>query len=205
MFIEGMFQIRTYFMHKNSIQEYVFCVQIRTGYDQCTVYLSKLVKYFWDMIKVDVECKQQHFMTNLVHLWLSQFWTSFVVHEFYLKHDVCTQGSHASAWEGMDTFSSTKLFLPLLWKLTGSYRSKTSHLCGLPESHKPKIPFRGIVTSPDSSCCALGEFLPKIVTPLAANRVPCKEFRRVHKRAPTIKIRAPLFVLTLSVRSRMYQ
>jgi hypothetical protein len=56
----------------------------------------------------------------------------------------------------------------LKYKLT-PYRSKPPHLYGLPKIHKPDILLRPIVSSIDSPCYAVAEFLHKILSPLAGN------------------------------------
>jgi hypothetical protein len=53
-------------------------------------------------------------------------------------------------------------------KLT-PHHSKPPHLYGLPKIHKPDIPLRPIVSSIDSPCYALSEFLHKILTPVVGN------------------------------------
>jgi hypothetical protein len=57
-------------------------------------------------------------------------------------------------------FTKHKTVLPAAWKykLT-SYYSKPPHLYGLPKIHKPDIPLRPMVSSTDSPCYALAEFL----------------------------------------------
>jgi hypothetical protein len=49
------------------------------------------------------------------------------------------------------------------------YHSKPSRFYGLPKIHTPDIPLRPIVSSIDSPCYALPEFLHKILSPLAGN------------------------------------
>jgi hypothetical protein len=53
-------------------------------------------------------------------------------------------------------------------KLT-PYQSKPPHLYGLPKIHKPDITLRPILSSTDSLCYALAEFLHKILSRLAGN------------------------------------
>jgi hypothetical protein len=66
------------------------------------------------------------------------------------------------------TKHKTVLLFALKRKLT-PYHSKPPHLYGLPKVHKPDIPLRPIVSSIDSPCYALSEFLHKILTPLVDN------------------------------------
>jgi hypothetical protein len=66
------------------------------------------------------------------------------------------------------TKHKTVLPVALKRKLT-PYHSKPPHLYGLPKIHKPDIPLRPIVSSIDSPCYALSEFLHKILSPLAGN------------------------------------
>jgi hypothetical protein len=49
------------------------------------------------------------------------------------------------------------------------YHNKHPHLYGLPKIHKPDIPLRPIVSSIDSPCYAMSEFLHKILTPVVGN------------------------------------
>jgi hypothetical protein len=66
------------------------------------------------------------------------------------------------------TKHKTVLPVALKRKLT-PYNSKPPHLYGLPKIHKPDIPLRPIVSSIDSPCYALSEFLHKILSPLVGN------------------------------------
>jgi hypothetical protein len=50
-----------------------------------------------------------------------------------------------------------------------SWKDSKPYLYGLPKIHKPYIPLRPIVSSIDSPCYALTEFLYKILSPLAGS------------------------------------
>jgi hypothetical protein len=64
-----------------------------------------------------------------------------------------------------------------IWKLltkhktvrTTALKHKPPHLYGLPKVHKPDVPFRPIVGSVYSPCCALADFLHKILSPPVGN------------------------------------
>jgi hypothetical protein len=58
--------------------------------------------------------------------------------------------------------------LPSRHKLT-PYHSKSPHLYGLAEIRKPDNPFIPTVSSIDSHCYALSDFLHKILSPLVGN------------------------------------